>query len=145
MKQFACLFLLGGVLLASPALAVDETSSSTTPVTETASGLECIQDAIETRDTALIDALSSYHAAAKTALETRIAELKSAWEQPKGTYRKADIKDVWTEYRIDLRNARKEFKLDKKVAWDVFKKAKAACKGVQVSDDTGNSAADTTL
>jgi hypothetical protein len=149
MKHFAFLFLLSGVLLAAPALATDETASSTdsgtTPVVETASGLECIGEAIEARDEAIMDAFDTYHTAAKAALQTRITDLKSAWAQPKGTYRKADIKDVWGAYKTDLRAARKEFKLDKKVAWDAFKKAKASCRGVQVSDDTGASSADTTL
>jgi hypothetical protein len=149
MKHFAFLFLLSGVLLAAPALATDDTSSSTdsgtTPVVETSSGLECIQDALETRDEAIMDAFDTYHTSAKAILQTRITDLKSAWEQPKGTYRKADIKDVWTTYRNELRAARKEFKLDKKVAWDAFKKAKASCRGVQVSDDAGSSSADNTL
>lgn len=149
MKHFAFLFLFGSMLLATPALATEDTSSPTdsgsTPVVETPSGLSCIQNAFETRDEAIIEALSVYHDAAKAALETRIVDLKAAWEQPKGTYRKADIKDVWLEYRKDLRAARKEFKLDKKAAWDAFKKAKTLCRGVQVSDDTGSSSADTTL
>lgn len=149
MKHFLYLFILAGFLVASPALATDDETASTTdsgtPVTETASGLACIQDAIETRDEAVIGALTEYYDSVKAALETRITDLKAAWAQPKGTYRKADIKDVWLEYKKEIRVARKEFKLDKKVAWDAFKKTKAACKGVQVSDDTGASSADATL
>ncbi len=149
MKNYLFLFLLGGALFAIPALATDDTTSTTdsnaTPVTETQSGLECIREAIETRDQGIMDAFDTYHTAAKAALQTRIDDLKTAWEKPKGTYRKADIKDVWSKYRTELRLVRKEFKLDKKVVWDAFKKSKALCRGVQLSDDSGTSAVDNTL
>ncbi len=150
MKYFAFLFLLSSVLFAAPALAVVETALSidfdAVPVPEeTPSGLECIQDTIDTRDEAMIAALDTYYTTTKAALEKRVIELRDAWEQPKGIQRKADLKNVWTVYKLEVRKANKDFRLEKRSIWATFKKEKMLCRGIQVSDDIQSQSADTLL
>ncbi len=116
----------------------DEQTTTTPPKkTTTAFDPACIQSAIETRDTAIIAAFDKFHAAAKSALETRKTALKEAWAKPTWQERKTAVKAAWAAYSKALKEARTTFKQEKKDAWKQFHSNRVNCKNKEVNKVEG--------
>lgn len=99
----------------------------------------CIQDAVETREEAIIASVDTYSTDLKAAFEKRKTDLVTAWAKSDRTERRKAIRAAWTEYRKSVREARKEFKTSRREAWQEYKTDRKACGGAATSDDTGSS------
>ncbi len=139
--------------LAGPALANDddaehgrtEVKFSTRAEGRTGSGgttvrdLECMQTAVDKRDTAVINALVTYTNAWRTSLEIRRTELKAAWGLQIQSERSRAINAAWKKFREARKEQRRTFREERKNAWRQFKTEAKACK-VQNLDFQGESA-----
>ncbi len=104
----------------------------------------CMQTAIETRDTNLIAFFDSYHAAAKSAIQTRKEALKSAWNITENDQRKIFLKSIWKNYRTTLKSARQSFKDNRKNTWEQFKDTAKEC-GAKGNERSEGSSQDNSL
>ncbi|MEK7086856.1 MAG: hypothetical protein AAB935_01205 [Patescibacteria group bacterium] len=103
--------------------------------------LVCMQKAVERRDTAIIAAFDVFSFAIKSALQTRLEELKTAWSIENPTERKKAIKSAWEKYRTVVKSARQTFQGTRKTAWKQFNVDRKAC-GAAKSDDASSPTAD---
>jgi len=106
---------------------------------EAAAVVTCMQTAVETRDTAIISALDTYAATAKSALTARKDALKAAWAIADRKERRTAIKAAWDTYRKAIKEARSTFKASRKTAWDTFKAASKVCKPAKTQDMSNQS------
>lgn len=97
----------------------------------------CIQNAIETRDTAIIAAFDKFSSAIKSALGIRKDALKAAWAKPIAKERRAAVKAAWDAYKKSTREAAALAKKERKAAWDQFRKDRIACKDKEVNATSG--------
>lgn len=87
----------------------------------------CIQNAISQRDLSIMQGWNTYYVSTTTALNTRRAELMSAWLLTDKTQRKNTIKGYWQNYRNSLKTAKIIFKDARKNAWNQYKDAIKGC------------------
>lgn len=88
---------------------------------------ECMVEAVDARDDAIILAWGVYSDAIKTALGFRESNLKDAWAITDKTQRKAALEKAWTAWRLDSKTARNIFDDAKKAAWKQFEKDRKNC------------------
>lgn len=150
--KFIGMFLLAAfAFTAMPVFATGDTNATSTGSTSTSStatlnegqkikaaqvNLECMQNAVDARDTAIITALDAFHASAKSALETRKAALKTAWGITDRLARRTALKTAWNAYISAMRAARKTFRDARMAAWKAFNVGRKAC-GRGHEDDRG--------
>ncbi len=107
--------------------------------------LSCMQTATEKRDNAIIAGLDVYYPAAKTALQTRQAALKSAWAQTDTKTRRAATKAAWDAYKNSVKSAREAMKTAHKTAWTAFEADRKVCNPKATKDDNGSLGMDSQL
>ena len=107
--------------------------------------LTCIQGTIDVRDNAIIAGLDVYYPAAKTAIQTRQAALKSAWMQTDQKTRREATRTVWNAYKESAKSARMTMKTAHKAAWTKFESARKACSPKATKDDNGSFGMDNQL
>jgi len=105
----------------------------------------CVQNAIEKRDSAIIDAWDVYSAKVKSALETRKNELKAAWGKTDNKEKKKAIRAAWEKYRKSVRDARRALNDAKKAAWKQYRTDAKACKNVPRELESKGEGADANL
>jgi hypothetical protein len=127
MKKIS-LFLLTTFIVSSvfifPTFAEETRATGKIP---TADELTCIQDAITTRDTALVAAYDTFSATVKNALTTRTGALKTAWAKSTMPEIQTALKDVWRAYRKSVTDARIALRKAKMAAWETFHTEKMTC------------------
>lgn len=89
----------------------------------------CMQNAVVTRDTAIIAAVNVQSTSWVKALEVRRDALKAAWAMTDAAARKTAIRDAWMHYRNTRKEIREKFRGDRKAAWTQFKTEARACNG----------------
>ena len=139
--------LVGSALLASIAVpALAETSATSTPPVSTKKtiNVECIQNAIEARDSAIITAVAAHASAQAAALTARKTALKAAWAMSDQKARRAALRDAWRIFDTASRTARRSYRDAQNAAWKKFNTDRRAC-GTGVSDDPGNQGHDSQL
>ncbi len=119
---------------ASLALAQDTPPVNPTPTSGTNPQAVCIQNVVEKRDTAIITAYTKYSSAVLTALNTRKAELKTAWAITTKNERRKAIAAAWAKFKKTQAGARSAWAKEKNAAWKAFKTEAKGCK-VTTSDD----------
>ncbi len=110
-----------------------------------AAALTCVQGAIDARDNAIIAGLDVYYPAAKTAIQTRQAALKSAWMQTDQKTRREATRTTWNAYKESVKSARMTMKAAHKAAWAKFESARKACSPKATKDDNGSLGMDNQL
>ena len=85
-----------------------------------ASAVSCIQNAIDSRDNAVIAGIDAQSASVKSAIQTRTASLKAAWAQADKKARRDALKAAWDANRKAIKASRESFKTARKAAWDKF-------------------------
>ncbi len=112
------------------------TSTSGTKVKKSNVNLSCMQTAVETRETALLDGFGEFHDAVEESLTKRKAALKTAWGINKVSDRAKAIKTAWIAWKKDHKSALSELRADRKAAWETFKStAKNSCKETVPADE----------
>ena len=122
----------------TPAMAPAATSKKTLNVA-------CIQSAIETRDNAIISAVSAHTSAQTAALVARKTALKSAWAMTDQKSRRSALRDAWKAFSGTSQTARKAFRAAQHTAWQQFNASRKACGTRGASDDPGNEGHDSQL
>jgi hypothetical protein len=82
----------------------------------------CMSEAVDVRETALIDAWNSFNANTLTILNNRKSALHSAWEITTIKERTAALVSAWKTWRSDKKEVTAEFRKERKAAWGAFKK-----------------------
>ncbi len=132
-------------LAGSLAMPVFADTTTTTPPANPTLDVACIQSAVDKRDTAIIAAVDAYHDAIKSALQTRLAALKTAWAITSRTDRRTALKNAWSAFTASQKLAAKNLKTAKKNAWTQFSTDRKACGKSAAADDNGTSGMDTNL
>ncbi len=140
-------FVLAPISATQAQVSIDYPSMNTNThkPTVTTVDLVCMQNAVDKRDTAIMSALDTYTAAAKTALQTRKDELKAGWALTDVKARNAALKAAWKKYRDAIRVARKTFRDAKRADWRQFTTDRKACRSTASSDDSAGQGVDETL
>ena len=95
--------------------------------------LPCMQNAVDTRDAAVIAAVQAYTNSWISALTKRRSDLKAAWGIVDRTERRQAIEKAWKAFRESMKTARSTLRTSRNTAWEQFRKSAKACKGS--SDD----------
>ncbi len=142
--KFRFISAVAGLAIASTlvgsALAVD----TGVPLKKTAVIGACVSTAIDTRDSAIMAALSTYYTSVNASLQTRKDALKAAWLLTDTTARKAALKAAWATFKGTWKTSAKALNASRKKAWaDYATYVKATCK--TTVDDAAQSATDNQL
>lgn len=114
-------------------------ASAATTKTATAVDGKCMETAVDKRDTAIMNAIDTFHTAVKTALTTRKDALSAAWGNTDTTARKEALKTAWTNWKNEAKAARQSLNTARKSAWSTFQTDRKACKVTSSSDPTNSS------
>ena len=130
--------------IAAPALAQ---TSTTTPMTSAKKTINvaCIQNAVETRDSAIISAVSTHATAQTSALSARKSALKTAWAITDQKARRDALRNAWKAFSAASQSARKMFRDAQHAAWKKFNTDRKACGTQGMSDDAGDEGHDSQL
>jgi len=104
----------------------------------------CVQNAIETRDTAIIARFDAYYTTARAALTVRKDGLKTAWNTTDKDQRKLQIKTVGKTYKEAIKTSRRAFRDGRRDLWDAYKDAVRLC-DVRGSEKNEGQGADNSL
>lgn len=100
--------------------------------------LVCMQNAVVTREDAIIAAFDTYHANVKTALTTRRDALKAAWAISDRDDRKEAIRKAWSDFKGTWKKERKALNEAKKATWKKFNETSKTCNARGEGEDQGN-------
>lgn len=95
--------------------------------TERALNLQCIQNALEKRDTAIISAHGTYNTSIVAALTARKDGLKTAWAKVTRDERREARKTVWNAFRTSHKSAHEALRTVRKTSWSTFDTDMKAC------------------
>jgi hypothetical protein len=111
-------------LFVSPVLA-QERAAKASPKIDVA----CIQDAIETRDTALANMVNDWSSSAGNALQARREALKDSWSIVDYKKRRFVQRAAWSEYRKLLRGTNAAKAKERTRTWKKFEQDRRQCEG----------------
>ena len=111
---------------------------------ESTAVVTCMQNAVGTRDLAIITALDTYSTAVKAAITARTTNLKTAWAITAKKDRRTALLGAWSTYKKAVQDARSAFKTARQTAWSTFATSAKACKPTKTQDFT-NQAVDGNL
>ncbi len=100
-------------------------AGSTTPATIRASSTKpvvnrtCMQEAVNTRETSIMDAGYEYAFAIRAAMNKRKSAFSTVWSTDDVT-KNNRYKQIWTQWKRDSEAARKELTKDRQAAWKTF-------------------------
>ena len=96
----------------------------------------CMQTAVDTRETALTEAWSTFATDIEDALSARKSALYDAWGKSDVKVRNTAIATAWKTWKSDKKSAHTELRSDRKATWETFKKtAKDSCKIATPKDE----------
>lgn len=102
----------------------------------------CMTTAVDTRDTAIINAEAALHTAWSTALTTRMSALKAGWALTDQTARRQAIKAAWKTYKASHNTAWQAWRTTRNTAWKTWSTDRKAC-GAKTADDKTEKSIDT--
>jgi hypothetical protein len=111
-------------LFVSPVFA-QESAAKASPKIDVA----CIQDAIETRDTALANMINDWSSSAGNALQARREALKDSWSIVDYKKRRFAQRAAWSEYRKLLRGTNAAKAKERTRTWKKFEQDRRQCEG----------------
>lgn len=97
----------------------------------------CMQNAVDKRDGAIINAWDIYSAAVKSALSARRSALKAAWGLSTAKDRRMALSQAWKDFNSAMNQARKDLNSARKSAWKAFMADKRACGPGAREDNSG--------
>lgn len=123
-------------LIAVPALADNVTSTATSTATSTSTStlstpnlaaLQCVQIAVNKRETAVQSAWSAFSGVITSAFSARASALNAAWGQTDRKARRDGIRDAWKTFDKTQKESRKTLRSAQKDAWKTFKTDRKSC------------------
>lgn len=107
---------------------------------------ECIANAVEKRDNAILAGMDSYASTIRNLVVVRGRDLKNAWLQfSDRTARKAEIARVWNKYRTDIKYMSRQSNTLRTNAWKQYTIDRKACGVYATSDDYTSVGTDSSL
>ena len=95
--------------------------------TEKPLNVQCIQNALEKRDAAIITAHGTYNTSIVAALTARKDGLKSAWAKVTRAERKEARNGIWNTFRTSHKSAHEGLRTIRKASWSTFDIDMKAC------------------
>lgn len=135
--------IIGGLAVSGLALAAGNEFIPGTNHAYNTTGSVCIKEAIGKRESAILNAFTSYQTAVTNLLNNRQAALLHAWDYT-GDQRKELNKAAWDNWRTNITSVRNGLRSAKASAWGQFKTDRTLC-GIKDSTDTGTSSMDSLL
>ncbi|MEO8065282.1 MAG: hypothetical protein ABI643_00310 [Candidatus Doudnabacteria bacterium] len=136
MKKFIISAAVGTMMLAAlPVFA--ENSNSRTPTQLTTVDLACAQTAVNTREAAVIAAVSAHSGSWTAALQARQTALNTAWGLSDTTARRAAINAALKTYKTAHKATQTAFNKAQRDAWTAFKTAAKTCHISSRDDSSG--------
>lgn len=144
-KKFVS-FITGLGLLAMSATAFGQTAgTSTSPGTSSPSSsapltaLECMAQAVDTREAAVAAALETSYNNIRTALTTRRSSLAAAWALTDRIQRRNAVRSAWSLFHGTWRTNDRTLRRSKSLAWAQFNVAKLTCDIANEGEPRGES------
>lgn len=107
---------------------------------------QCIVNAVEKRDNAILAGMDSYNATLRNLVVVRERDLKNAWLQfSDRKARRAEIARIWTKYRNDIRYMQRQSNTLRTNVWKQFMIDRKPCGTYATADDYTSSGADASL
>jgi hypothetical protein len=119
----AALFI-GIVLALTPVFAQERAAKASAKI-----DVACIQNAIDTRDTALANMVSDWSSSTGNALQARREALKDSWSIIDYKKRRLAQRTAWSEYRKLLRSANSSKAKERSRSWKKFEQDRRQCEG----------------
>ena len=122
------------LILGTVAIATEIRTNDPLPARQQLSGviLSCVATALDTRDTAVIAAVTAFQNGNLAALNTRKTALLAAWTKTTKSELKSAISAAWKIYQASMKDLKKVNDTAKKSAWSVFVAAVKVCKGASL-------------
>lgn len=89
--------------------------------------VQCIQNALEKRDTAIITAHGAYNTSIVAGLTARKDGLKAAWAKTTREERRVARKAVWDTFRTSHKSTHEGLRTVRKASWSTFDTDMKAC------------------
>ncbi len=135
---------LTGAIMAATVIAVPAFAQTNEviarPVPTAKVSFECVQAAVDVRETSIGVAFSAFSTAENTALSARKTALHDAWGTTVAKDRRAARNKAWSDYRTASRAAFTAMRTARKETWAAFSAASKACK-VDVVEEPGQEGA----
>jgi hypothetical protein len=125
--------IIFALALFAPAFAFAQaTTTDATTTTSTSTPLNCMQLAVEKRETSLITAFDIYSASMKSALTSRMNLLKEAWGLSDKKARNEKRLSAYKTFKTDTQNAHNTLRSTRTTTWKTYETDMKACgvKGV---------------
>ena len=133
-KLLSAVLSVGVFATALPAMAASAPS---------AAKISCVSNAVNTRESALVSAISTYTQSVNSAYSARAAALQQAYSQTPGqSVIKKAVRSAWATFSAAMKSARSGWQSARKSAWATFGSAVKACKAPTVATDAGNAGAE---
>lgn len=114
-------------------------TTTTPPTTDVTTKITCVGAAVNTRETALDTAMTSYTGSINSAYAARAAALKQAYTQTSLIAVKNAVKTAWSDFNKSVKSSRKTWVTAKNSAWSQYRTAAVACKAPAGTGDGANS------
>ncbi len=126
---------LTSALVAMPAFAETSSNASASAQVTSSADLACMSAAVDVRETALINAQTSFNGSILSARQTLRTSLMAAFTISNNKDRRVAIKAAWKVYVDAAVKARKQFTTSMNAAWKAYATATVNCR-VDVNNDS---------
>ncbi|MFZ2152215.1 MAG: hypothetical protein WAV09_03850 [Minisyncoccia bacterium] len=106
---------------------VRKNTFTNTKKVETTLNVQCIQNAVEKRDSAIIVAHGAFNTSIVNALTVRKDALKAAWAKPTRQERTSGRKAAYDVFRTSQKSAHETLRSVRKTSWSTFDTDMKAC------------------
>jgi hypothetical protein len=135
----AVLFM-SALLVLTPVFAQEHAAKASSKI-----DVACIQNAIDIRDTALVNMVNDWSSSTGNALQARREALKDSWSIIDYKKRRSAQRAAWSEYRKLLRSANAGKAKERGRTWKKFEQDRRLCEGAYSPEMITGSTYDATL
>lgn len=118
---------LASIILVPLSSFAQATTTSATTTSATSTVANCMGNALDKRENALIGAHDVYNTAVKTALTNRLTALKASWNELEKKARIAKREAAYKAFRTEIQTANSTVRLAKNNAWKTFQTDAKSC------------------
>ena len=112
---------------------------STTPSTIKTFDPQCVVQAVDQREYALLPALDARNSAIRNAVQTRDESQKAAWWEKDNTKRRTALRNILTNYSKEITRVNKDWRTAKSTIWKKYATDRKACGPTAANEDSNSS------
>lgn len=129
------------LVLGAVSIATEIKTTTIVPPGQALSGavVHCIQTALDTRETSIISATTTYQSNSLTALITRKTALLAAYDKSTKSEVKTAITAAWKNYKTSMVDSKATLYTAKKNTWVTYKTAVKTCKWTSLAQGVDSS------